>query len=474
MRRALALLPVLIAFQAGAPPALAWTWPADGPVLRPFVLGGDPYAGGQHRGIDVGAATGEPVRAPAAGLVSFAGIVPAGGRCVTVETAAGQSVTLVHLGSIEVERGARVAEGAPVGTVGPSGDPEHAEPYVHLGIRVTAEPNGYLDPLTFLPARVPVPPPVPPADPPETAPATSAPSDAASPPPPAHALAAPVEAAPAAPTPPDAASPPPPAHALAAPVEAAPATPAPPDAASARHPARDPAAPVESAPTAPAKTPVEMTATAHPAARGPGRIRVTSAERPDSVPGPAVLGAGEPTASRMRRPAALPRTFIRSFEIASPAPSAAPRRRDPADPLAASGRGGRSGYGEAVAGAVALVALAAAALGLRRRHELVHAARAEALPPVLEDVAGRSAEDAAAPGAVQENRLVLHRDLERIPLGEPEPLPDLDRDDDPAELVQVPNDPCRRAPASVPLRRFHRIGTRAPLCCGRTEPIPAR
>ena len=34
--------------------AQAWTWPIDGPVLRPFVFGSDPYAAGQHRGIDVG------------------------------------------------------------------------------------------------------------------------------------------------------------------------------------------------------------------------------------------------------------------------------------------------------------------------------------------------------------------------------------------------------------------------------------
>ena len=33
-----------------APAALAWTWPADGLVLRPFSLGPDPYAAGQHRG----------------------------------------------------------------------------------------------------------------------------------------------------------------------------------------------------------------------------------------------------------------------------------------------------------------------------------------------------------------------------------------------------------------------------------------
>jgi hypothetical protein len=61
MKRLVALLPVLIAFQAGAPPALAWTWPADGPVLRPFVFGDDPYVGGLHRGVDIAGRAGAPV-----------------------------------------------------------------------------------------------------------------------------------------------------------------------------------------------------------------------------------------------------------------------------------------------------------------------------------------------------------------------------------------------------------------------------
>jgi murein DD-endopeptidase MepM/ murein hydrolase activator NlpD len=153
MKHLVALLPVLIAFQAGAPPALAWTWPAEGPVLRPFVLGEDPYVGGQHRGLDIAGDEGAPVRSPAAGVVSFAGTVPASGRAVTVKTEDGYSVTLVHLGSIAVDRDAVLREGAPVGAIGPSGDIEHPVPYVHLGIRVTADANGYLDPLSFLPAR---------------------------------------------------------------------------------------------------------------------------------------------------------------------------------------------------------------------------------------------------------------------------------------------------------------------------------
>src|SRR5919202_2186254 len=106
--------------------ASAWTWPVDGPVLRPFSFGSDPYAAGQHRGIDIGAPSGTAVRAAAGGLVSFAGTVPNGGKTVTIQTSTGYAVTLVHLGSIAVIRGTTVAEGASVGTVGPSGVPDIA------------------------------------------------------------------------------------------------------------------------------------------------------------------------------------------------------------------------------------------------------------------------------------------------------------------------------------------------------------
>ena len=41
------------------------------------------------------------------------------------------------------------------GTVGPSGTPERRRPYVHLGVRTAGDPNGYLDPPAFLPARAP-------------------------------------------------------------------------------------------------------------------------------------------------------------------------------------------------------------------------------------------------------------------------------------------------------------------------------
>jgi Peptidase family M23 len=148
----IAALPVLIAFLVGALPAHAWTWPVAGPVLQPFQLGSDPYVPGQHRGIDVGAPPGTTVLAPTNGVVSFAGTVPRGGRTITIATPDGYAVTLVHLGSVAVARGAAVEEGVAVGTIGPSGDAEHAEGYVHLGIRVASEPHGYVDPESLLPS----------------------------------------------------------------------------------------------------------------------------------------------------------------------------------------------------------------------------------------------------------------------------------------------------------------------------------
>ncbi len=173
MRR---LAVVAAAFTTLVLPATAygWTWPASGEVLEPFVFGGDPYAGGQHRGVDIAGEQGSFVLAPASGDVAFAGTVGSNGKVVTIETTDGYSVTLVQLGSFSVRKGDTVREGATVGAIGPSGTPEHEVPYVHLGIRVTSDPQGYVDPLTLLPPRAaPAPPPPPPS--PAPPPASSSP-----------------------------------------------------------------------------------------------------------------------------------------------------------------------------------------------------------------------------------------------------------------------------------------------------------
>ena len=64
MHRFLVLGAILAAALVQGGAAAAWSWPADGPVLRPFHLGPDGYAAGQHRGVDVGGDAGSPVRGP--------------------------------------------------------------------------------------------------------------------------------------------------------------------------------------------------------------------------------------------------------------------------------------------------------------------------------------------------------------------------------------------------------------------------
>src|SRR5689334_19528889 len=187
MRRV--LLAAIVAALLSAAPAGAWTWPVAGPVLQPFVFDpAHPYAAGQHRGIDVGAQPGDLVAAPASGTIAFAGSVPTSGLTVTITTADGYAVTLTHLGSITAAAGASVAEGDPVALAGSSGVPELPQTSVHLGIRVAAQAQGYVDPLGLLPplARAPSPPPAAaqPAPAPAAAPSTPAApvASAASPP----------------------------------------------------------------------------------------------------------------------------------------------------------------------------------------------------------------------------------------------------------------------------------------------------
>ncbi len=164
------LLALLSALLLVAPAAHAGSWqrPVEGAPLRSFSLGPNPYAGGQHRGVDLAAAPGAPVRSACAGRVSFAGRVPGGG--LTVSVRCGRHVaTYQQLGAIAVRRGRAVVPGMPVGAAGRSIDARTRRAHVHLGVRVAA--NGrYIDPLDLIGAARPAVPPLPPARLPRGAP----------------------------------------------------------------------------------------------------------------------------------------------------------------------------------------------------------------------------------------------------------------------------------------------------------------
>ena len=344
MRR---LVPVVLLLLLWVPAAGAWTWPVNGPVLQGFSFdAAHPYAGGQHRGIDIGAGGGASVLAPASGVVSFAGSVPTSGRSVTIDTTDGLAVTLTHLGSISVAKGAAVTEGAVVATIGPSGTPEVVGPYVHLGVRNAASDQGYLDPLLFLPPLVPVVP----VEAPAPAPApVAAPADSAPPVAPPAAEPAPV----VAPVPAAAADPSSPAVEPASvdappPVDAAPAADtAPIDPAPASTPVdvTPPATPVDGVPGA---APVETAPVAAPALAGSvdadptGELPVEQPPAPAPVeqpPAPAAATVAEPAVPALpalaqplapAQPAAPSLVAVRPFAQAAPASPVLQRSRPPA------------------------------------------------------------------------------------------------------------------------------------------------
>src|SRR5687767_9320041 len=125
--RVVAGLVCAVVFPMAAPaPAAAvdgWVWPVEGPVLTHYSNdNARPYAGGMHRGIDIGADAGTAVVAARAGTVSHAGAVGTSGLTVAVRTADGQHVTsYLHLSEVAVKEGDAVAAGARVGAVGNSG-----------------------------------------------------------------------------------------------------------------------------------------------------------------------------------------------------------------------------------------------------------------------------------------------------------------------------------------------------------------
>ncbi|MEE1761526.1 M23 family metallopeptidase [Streptomyces sp. SP18BB07] len=134
----------------GPVPAVARVWPVG---LRPLVARAwepppTPYARG-HRGVDLAAPPGSPVRAVAPGRVAFAGRV-AGRGVVSIElTGTGDPPlrTTYEPVRTSAKKGDEVTAGTPMGTL--EAAPSHCPTAcLHWGLR---RGDTYLDPLALLP-----------------------------------------------------------------------------------------------------------------------------------------------------------------------------------------------------------------------------------------------------------------------------------------------------------------------------------
>ena len=169
VRPFVAVVVVLVAFASGSATAFAaeWSPPVEGGSVA---LGfGAAYPGGTHRGVDIVAAPGAGVSAPAAGTVSFAGQVPAdgGGTCaaVTLELADGRRMSLLPLEAADVVIGECIEAGQAIGSLAASGDDSSPVTHLHVSLR---SGDLYLDPgdLVSSAVAVAVEPPAAPASPP--------------------------------------------------------------------------------------------------------------------------------------------------------------------------------------------------------------------------------------------------------------------------------------------------------------------
>jgi Peptidase family M23 len=118
-----------------------WTPPVEGPPTRLFHLGANPFARGQHRGVDL-ATNGEQVRAACSGRVVFAGRVAGEG---TVSQRCGRwRVSYAPLIRLAVRAGAPAGPGTRLGRAGGE---------LHFGVRREGRRFGYVDPLRFFGAQ---------------------------------------------------------------------------------------------------------------------------------------------------------------------------------------------------------------------------------------------------------------------------------------------------------------------------------
>jgi len=122
--------------------ALHWRWPVDTVrIVAGFVAPAHTYGPG-HRGIDL-SAEGETVRAPADGVIAFAGPV-AGRHVMTIDHGNGLVTTLEPVEPVATA-GSAVARGEPVAAVASGGHTSAGA--LHFGVRLHGD---YINPMLIL------------------------------------------------------------------------------------------------------------------------------------------------------------------------------------------------------------------------------------------------------------------------------------------------------------------------------------
>ena len=119
-------------------------WPVQGHIIEGF---GGTRHGERNDGINIATQDGAPIRAAAAGTVTYTGNELKGyGNLVLIRHDNGYVTAYAHAGSIKVSRGDVVERGQVIGTAGETGDVDR--PQLHFEIRKgvqAVDPTQYLN-----------------------------------------------------------------------------------------------------------------------------------------------------------------------------------------------------------------------------------------------------------------------------------------------------------------------------------------
>jgi murein DD-endopeptidase MepM/ murein hydrolase activator NlpD len=126
---------------ASTPSASGFIWPVSGPVTSTFGI----RWGRMHEGIDIGAASGTPIRATASGTVIYAGWLGGYGNLIVIDHGAGLATAYAHMSGYAASNGQPVAQGQTIGFVGCTGHCFGS--HLHFEVRVNGAP---VDPLSYL------------------------------------------------------------------------------------------------------------------------------------------------------------------------------------------------------------------------------------------------------------------------------------------------------------------------------------
>ncbi|MGC1371422.1 MAG: M23 family metallopeptidase [Candidatus Sulfotelmatobacter sp.] len=124
-------------YRANSAPNL---WPVDGQITASFGERIDPFngEGAFHSGVDIGTSYGQPVIAPADGVVTFADFLGGYGKAIMLDHGHGISTRYGHLSGFAVTMGEEVHRGDVIGYVGTSG--RSTGPHLHYEVRINDTP----------------------------------------------------------------------------------------------------------------------------------------------------------------------------------------------------------------------------------------------------------------------------------------------------------------------------------------------